>query len=249
MERGDRGRRRQHDSPPREHPRLRPERGRRGQPVPDRHRRGDRARPADRARERRLRSRGERGGRKGGEGAAALAAAVVAAADEPSDFQFAYPDEATIEEKIMAIAKKVYGADGAVLLPAARQKAEQFTKAGLDRVPICMAKTHLSLSADASLANAPTASPSPSATCARTPAPAGSSRFAATCRRCRPRRLARRLQRRHRRRRAHGRPFLTLGPLTCSAAGLQFHDEEQVCHIVVRRTRLASATTAAASER
>ena len=93
---------------------------------------------------------------KGGEGAAALAAAVVAAADEPSDFQFAYPDEATIKEKITAIAKKVYGADGAVLLPAARQKAEQFTKAGLDRVPICMAKTHLSLSADASLANAPT---------------------------------------------------------------------------------------------
>ena len=50
----------------------------------------------------------------------------------------------------------MYGADGATLLPAARQKAEQFTKAGLDRVPICMAKTHLSLSADAALSNAPT---------------------------------------------------------------------------------------------
>ena len=93
---------------------------------------------------------------KGGEGAAALAKAVVAAADEPSDFRFAYEDSATIEEKIVAIATKVYGADGATLLPAARQKAEQFAKAGLDRVPICMAKTHLSLSADASLANAPT---------------------------------------------------------------------------------------------
>jgi formyltetrahydrofolate synthetase len=93
---------------------------------------------------------------KGGEGAAALAAAVVAAAGEPSDFRFAYPDEATIEEKITAIATRVYGADGAVLLPAARQKAEQFTKAGLGHVPICMAKTHLSLSADPSLANAPT---------------------------------------------------------------------------------------------
>ncbi len=93
---------------------------------------------------------------KGGEGAAALAEAVVAAADEPSDFHFAYELDATVEEKIQAIATKVYGADGATLLPAARKKAEQFVRSGLDRVPICMAKTHLSLSHDPTLMNAPT---------------------------------------------------------------------------------------------
>jgi formate--tetrahydrofolate ligase len=92
----------------------------------------------------------------GGKGAAALAEAVVAAADEPSDFRFAYEDSDSIEEKIVSIAKRVYGADGAVLLPAAKKKAEQFAKVGLGNVPICMAKTHLSLSHDASLANAPT---------------------------------------------------------------------------------------------
>jgi formate--tetrahydrofolate ligase len=92
----------------------------------------------------------------GGEGAAALAEAVVAAADEPSSFEFVYPLEASIEEKIEAIAKRVYGADGISLLPAARDKIARFNADGLDRLPICMAKTHLSLSHDASLANAPT---------------------------------------------------------------------------------------------
>jgi formate--tetrahydrofolate ligase len=93
---------------------------------------------------------------EGGAGAAALAEAVVAAADEPNSFDYVYPLEASIERKIEAIAKRVYGADGIFLLPAARAKAEQFNKLGLETLPICMAKTHLSLSHDPTLANAPT---------------------------------------------------------------------------------------------
>jgi formate--tetrahydrofolate ligase len=92
---------------------------------------------------------------KGGEGAAALAEAVVAASEQPSDFQQIYQLDAPIDRKIEAIAKRVYGADGIFLLPAAKEKVEQFTANGLGDLPICMAKTHLSLSHDASLTNAP----------------------------------------------------------------------------------------------
>ena len=93
---------------------------------------------------------------EGGSGAAALAEAVVQAADEPSTFEYVYPVEATIEAKIEAIAKHVYRADGILLLPAAQNKIEQFTERGLGDLPICMAKTHLSLSDDVALTNAPT---------------------------------------------------------------------------------------------
>jgi formate--tetrahydrofolate ligase len=92
---------------------------------------------------------------QGGKGGAALAEAVVAAADEPSTFDFVYPLSAPIEDKIEAIAKRVYGADGIFLQPAARAKIKAFDKAGLNTLPICMAKTHLSLSHDPTLANAP----------------------------------------------------------------------------------------------
>ncbi len=92
----------------------------------------------------------------GGKGATALAEAVVAAADEPNEFRFAYSDNAPIEEKIHAIATSVYGADGVFLLKTAKEKAARFETAGLGHLPICMAKTHLSLSHDASLLNAPT---------------------------------------------------------------------------------------------
>jgi formyltetrahydrofolate synthetase len=93
---------------------------------------------------------------RGGEGATALAEAAIDAAEQPSDFEFAYPLDAPIEEKIWAIATKVYGADGVDLLPAAQQKATAFVQAGLGNLPICMAKTHLSLSHDPALRNAPT---------------------------------------------------------------------------------------------
>jgi len=93
---------------------------------------------------------------EGGAGAAALAEAVVAAADEPSRFDFLYPLDAPIDQKIEAIATRVYGADGIFLLKTARDKIAQFAGTGIDKLPICMAKTHLSLSHDASLTNAPT---------------------------------------------------------------------------------------------
>jgi len=92
----------------------------------------------------------------GGAGAAALAEAVVAAADEPSSFDFMYSLDAPIADKIEAIARRVYGADGIFLLKTARDKIEQFNATGLGSLPICMAKTHLSLSHDVALTNAPT---------------------------------------------------------------------------------------------
>jgi len=92
----------------------------------------------------------------GGRGATALAEAVVAAAEEPNTFDFAYPLDAPIEEKIRLIATRVYGADGVELLPPAKKKAVEWDQSGLGRLPICMAKTHLSLSHDPALRNAPT---------------------------------------------------------------------------------------------
>jgi formate--tetrahydrofolate ligase len=93
---------------------------------------------------------------RGGEGATALAEAVVAATEQPSSFAPIYPLENTIERKIEAIATRVYGADGILLQPAARKRIDELEKAGFDGLPICMAKTHLSLSHDPTLANAPT---------------------------------------------------------------------------------------------
>jgi formate--tetrahydrofolate ligase len=93
---------------------------------------------------------------RGGEGAAALAEAVVDATEQPASFSPIYPLEAPIDDKIDAICKRVYGADDVVYLPAAQEKIERFTKNGFDQLPICMAKTHLSLSHDPSLLNAPT---------------------------------------------------------------------------------------------
>jgi formate--tetrahydrofolate ligase len=92
---------------------------------------------------------------RGGEGAAALAEAVVAAAEQPSSFAPVYGLDEPIATKIDTIAKRVYGADGISLLKAAETKIAQFEQAGFDRLPICMAKTHLSLSHDATLENAP----------------------------------------------------------------------------------------------
>jgi formate--tetrahydrofolate ligase len=93
---------------------------------------------------------------RGGEGAASLAEALVDAADQGSSYSPIYPLEAPIDEKIQAICKRVYGADDVVFLPAAQEKIKTFTENGFDNLPICMAKTHLSLSHDPSLLNAPT---------------------------------------------------------------------------------------------
>ncbi|MGH3093750.1 MAG: formate--tetrahydrofolate ligase, partial [Gaiellaceae bacterium] len=93
---------------------------------------------------------------RGGEGAADLAEAVADAADQPSSFSPIYQLEAPIDEKVEAICTRVYGADGVVFLPAAQEKIKTFTAKGFDQLPICMAKTHLSLSHDPMLLNAPT---------------------------------------------------------------------------------------------
>ncbi|XP_040831398.1 C-1-tetrahydrofolate synthase, cytoplasmic [Ochotona curzoniae] len=83
---------------------------------------------------------------EGGKGAVALAQAVQRAAQAPSSFQLLYNLELPIEEKIRIIAQKIYGADDIELLPEAQHKAEVYTKQGFGQLPICMAKTHLSLS-------------------------------------------------------------------------------------------------------
>ena len=92
----------------------------------------------------------------GGEGAAALAEAVVDATEAPASFSPIYPLDAPIDDKVKAICTRVYGADGVEFLGAAREKIERFTADGLDRLPVCMAKTHLSLSHDPLLVGAPT---------------------------------------------------------------------------------------------
>jgi formate--tetrahydrofolate ligase len=91
----------------------------------------------------------------GGVGASDLAGAVVEACEQPSEFRFMYDDDDTIVDKIESVAKRVYGASGIYLYPEAEKKIGQFVADGLDHLPICMAKTHLSLSADALLLNAP----------------------------------------------------------------------------------------------
>jgi formate--tetrahydrofolate ligase len=92
----------------------------------------------------------------GGEGGIELAKAVAAAADEPSDFTFLYPDSASLREKIALIATRVYGADGVDYSPAATKSLDRFEAAGFGHLPICLAKTHLSLSSDPHLLGAPT---------------------------------------------------------------------------------------------
>jgi methylenetetrahydrofolate dehydrogenase (NADP+)/methenyltetrahydrofolate cyclohydrolase/formyltetrahydrofolate synthetase len=93
---------------------------------------------------------------EGGEGAGKLAEAVVAACEKESNFEFLYPLDWSIKEKIEKIATEIYGADGVAYEPKAEQQIEAYEKAGFGDLPICMAKTHLSLSHDPDLKGAPT---------------------------------------------------------------------------------------------
>ncbi len=93
---------------------------------------------------------------QGGAGAADLAEAVVAAADEPSSFEFLYPLDLPIKDKIEAIATQIYGAAGVEYSADADRQIASYEKAGFGNLPICMAKTHLSISHDPSLKGAPT---------------------------------------------------------------------------------------------
>jgi len=92
----------------------------------------------------------------GGEGAAKLAEAVVAACEKPSKFKFLYPLDWSIKEKIDKISKDIYGADSVTYEPLAEKQIENYERAGFGNLPICMAKTHLSLSHDPTLKGAPT---------------------------------------------------------------------------------------------
>ena len=92
----------------------------------------------------------------GGKGAAKLAEAVVAACEKPSDFKFLYPLDWSIKQKIEKIAVDIYGADGVTYEPLAEKQIEDYERAGFGNLPICMAKTHLSLSHDPTLKGAPT---------------------------------------------------------------------------------------------
>ena len=91
----------------------------------------------------------------GGEGAIPLAEAVIKATNKPAQFKYLYPLDIPIKEKIEIIAKEVYGADGVDYSLVAEEKIKEYTRLGLDTLPICMSKTHLSLSPDASLKGVP----------------------------------------------------------------------------------------------
>ena len=92
----------------------------------------------------------------GGKGATELAHAVVEACDEPSNFQFCYEDEDSLKTKIEKVATKIYGAANVTYSAAANTQLARYEANGFGNLPVCIAKTHLSISADASLKGAPT---------------------------------------------------------------------------------------------
>ena len=92
---------------------------------------------------------------EGGKGAIALAEAVVKACDQPTNFKFLYPLEQDIKTKIETICREIYRADGVDYSPEAERKIELYTRLGFDKLPLCMAKTHLSFSTEAALKGAP----------------------------------------------------------------------------------------------
>jgi len=92
----------------------------------------------------------------GGRGAAELAEAVAEAAEQPGDFRFLYPAEAPLREKIETIATRIYGADGVDYTPSAARQLDSYERNGFGTLPVCIAKTPLSLSHDPSLRGVPT---------------------------------------------------------------------------------------------
>ena len=93
---------------------------------------------------------------EGGKGAASLAEAITEAAEEPSEFKVLYPDEMPLREKVQTVAQKIYGADGVEFSTQANKQIDTYEKNGFGDLPVCIAKTHLSISSDASLKGAPT---------------------------------------------------------------------------------------------
>jgi methylenetetrahydrofolate dehydrogenase (NADP+)/methenyltetrahydrofolate cyclohydrolase/formyltetrahydrofolate synthetase len=92
---------------------------------------------------------------RGGEGARDLGEAVAHVADQPSDFDYLYPLDQPIKAKIETIAREIYSANGVEYSPLAEQQISDYENAGFGELPICMAKTHLSISHDPALKGAP----------------------------------------------------------------------------------------------
>jgi len=93
---------------------------------------------------------------EGGAGAEALAEALLKALDRPTNFRFTYELDAPLVDKIDAVARKVYGAEGIDVLPAAASALAAYEKLGFGALPVVIAKTHLSVSSDPKLLGAPT---------------------------------------------------------------------------------------------
>jgi len=93
---------------------------------------------------------------RGGKGAVELAEAVAEAAEAPGDFRLLYPDDASLRERIETIATRVYGADGVDYDLTAARQLDAYERNGFGRLPVCIAKTHLSISSDPTLKGAPT---------------------------------------------------------------------------------------------
>ena len=94
--------------------------------------------------------------RDGGRGAAELASAVAEAAQEPGDFRFLYPDDASLRDKIETVASRVYGASEVKYDLIASRQLDAYEEKGFGTLPVCIAKTHLSISSDPRLKGAPT---------------------------------------------------------------------------------------------
>ncbi|MDP9052942.1 MAG: formate--tetrahydrofolate ligase [Acidobacteriota bacterium] len=92
---------------------------------------------------------------EGGKGAVELGKAVIAACTKPGNFRFLYSLDLSIKEKIETIVREMYGGSGVEYSPQAEKQIALYTKQGFDKLPICMAKTHLSLSHDPNLKGAP----------------------------------------------------------------------------------------------
>src|SRR6266508_1201466 len=93
---------------------------------------------------------------RGGKGAVELAEAVAEAAEAPGDFRLLYPDDTSLREKIETVATRVYGADGVDYDLTAVRQLDAYERNGFGRLPVCIAKTHLSISSDPTLKGAPT---------------------------------------------------------------------------------------------
>jgi formate--tetrahydrofolate ligase len=92
----------------------------------------------------------------GGAGAVELARAVIEACDDPTDFRFLYKDSDSLKDKIRAVATSIYGASAVEYSDRAEQQLAMYEANGFGSLPVCIAKTHLSISGDPSLKGAPT---------------------------------------------------------------------------------------------